>query len=223
MCGLFRTDIPRYIFAEDKTLTFQKVAERALALEEAKKNVEEALAKEAAEELHKMSTEGETKMKRSLECYRCSSDKHFSRACPHIAGKGVSCGKKGHLQCACRAPKQKPASSGKWVRTLQSDAMGNVQMLSQRTRRPITVEIHGVPLCMELDAGATISVISRPQFKKLRPPLKQEPTALRLRTYTGEIVQPCGIFKAAVRYNDQVGDLPLYVVDYGEPALLGRE
>ncbi|XP_072142222.1 uncharacterized protein [Dermacentor andersoni] len=202
----------------------ETAVERALALEEAKKNVEEAHAKEAADELHKMGTEGETKRKRFFECYRCGSDSHFSRACPHIADKCTKCGKKGHIQPACRGPKQKPASSGKLVRTLQSDDTGNVQMLSQRTRHPITVEveIQGVPLRMELDTGATVSVISRQQFKKLRPPSKLEPTALRLKTYTGE-VQPCGGFNAAVRYKDQVGDLPLCVVYYGGPALLGRE
>ncbi|XP_072145374.1 uncharacterized protein [Dermacentor andersoni] len=75
---------------------------------------------------------------------------------------------------------------------------------------------------MELDTGATVSVISRQQFKKLRPPSKLEPTAVRLKTYT-EVVQPCGVFNVAVRYKDQVGDLPLCVVDYGAPALLGRE
>ncbi|XP_050046579.2 uncharacterized protein [Dermacentor andersoni] len=161
---------------------------------------------------------------RFFECYRCGSDKHFSRACPHIADKCTNCGKKGDIQRACRGSKQKPASSGKWVRTLQSEDTGNVQMLSQRTRRPITVEveIQGVPLRMVLDTGATVSVTSRQLFKKLRPPSKLEPTALRLKTYTG-VVQPCGVINAAVRYKDQVGDLPLYVVDYGGPALLGRE
>ncbi|XP_075539132.1 uncharacterized protein LOC142573380 [Dermacentor variabilis] len=98
-------------------------------------------------------------------------------------------------------------------------------MLSRRSRRPITmeVEIQGVSLRMGLDTGATVSLISRQQFKKLRPPSQLEPTALRLETYTGEVVQPCGVFSAAVRYEHQVGDLPLYVVDYGGPALLGRE
>ncbi|KAH6924771.1 hypothetical protein HPB50_024197 [Hyalomma asiaticum] len=134
-----------------------------------------------------------------------------------------NCGKKGHNQRACRGPKQKPASSGKWVRTLQRDGAGNLQMLFQSIRRPITAEVHDVPLRMVLDTGAHVSVISRQQFNKFRPPLKPEPTALRLKTYTGEVVQPCGVFKAEVRYKGQVGDLPLYVIDYGAPALLGGE
>lgn len=94
-------------------------------------------------------------------------------------------------------------------------------MLSQKNQRPITVEvkIHGVPLHMELDTGATVSVIRRQQLRKLKQSLKLEPTELR--TYTGET--PCAVFKAAVQCKDQVADFPLYVVDYGGPALLGRE
>ncbi|KAM7284083.1 uncharacterized protein ISCGN_001186 [Ixodes scapularis] len=225
VCGLFRADIQRYLFAEDKTLTFQKAVERALALEEAKKNVQEAHAKERSDDLHKMSTEDSAKRKQSFECYRCGSDKHFARACPHIADKCMNCGKKGHVQRACRSAKKKTVGGKKWVRTLQSDDTFNVQMLSPQSRRPITVdvEVQGTSLSMELDTGATVSIIPKQQFKKFQPPLKLEPTELRLKTYTGEVVQPCGFVKASVRYKGQEDVLPLYVVDHNGPPLLGRE
>ncbi|XP_042143912.1 uncharacterized protein LOC121834226 [Ixodes scapularis] len=76
---------------------------------------------------------------------------------------------------------------------------------------------------MELDTGATVSIIPKQQFKKFQPPLKLEPTELRLKTYTGEVVQPCGFVKASVRYKGQEDVLPLYVVDHNGPPLLGRE
>ncbi|XP_040065679.1 uncharacterized protein LOC120839450 isoform X1 [Ixodes scapularis] len=172
-----------------------------------------------------MSTEDSAKRKQSFECYRCGSDKHFARACPHIADKCMNCGKKGHVQRACRSAKKKTVGGKKWVRTLQSDDTFNVKMLSPQSRRPITVdvEVQGTSLSMELDTGATVSIIPKQQFKKFQPPLKLEPTELRLKTYTGEVVQPCGFVKASVRYKGQEDVLPLYVVDHNGPPLLGRE
>ncbi|KAH6931791.1 hypothetical protein HPB50_000389 [Hyalomma asiaticum] len=152
--------------AGDIKRRLSKEPSSVLLAEEANKDFDEAHAKGTANVFHKLSTADEARRKRSFECYLCGSDKHFSRACPHIADKRTNCSQKGHVQRCCR---------------------GNKKLQEAWT-------------AFKVGAGD-----------------------VTIKTYTGEIVQPCGAFKAAVWYKDQARGLPFYVVDNGGPALLGRE
>ncbi|XP_077536029.1 uncharacterized protein LOC144148355 [Haemaphysalis longicornis] len=83
--------------------------------------------------------------------------------------------------------------------------------------------INGVLVNMELDTGAAVSVMSTTQFRQLFPSAVLEPTRVKLRTYTGALVQPQGVSLVNVQHGDYSASLPLYVVDHKEPPLLGRE
>ena len=73
---------------------------------------------------------------------------------------------------------------------------------SNPSEPPITMEIGGASLEMELDTGATFSLISEVTYNRLwgkqPPPLK--PTQLKLRTYTGEPLKACGEVTVLVRH-----------------------
>ena len=79
---------------------------------------------------------------------------------------------------------------------------------------------------MEIDTGASVSLISKATFDKLWvrsgvPDLR--PSDVLLKTYTGEPLQVCGAVDVEVTYNEQTVVLPLVVVESRGPALLGRD
>ena len=83
----------------------------------------------------------------------------------------------------------------------------------------VTVIVHGTELAMELDTGASRSIISERTYEQLRkngaPSL--EPSVIKLRTYTGEQLS------VPVTYQDQhIKDLDLLVVKGDGPSLFGR-
>ena len=79
---------------------------------------------------------------------------------------------------------------------------------------------------MEVDTGATLSVISEETHnslwsKDVCPPLR--PTLARLKTYTGEQIKVMGTISVDVCYNDQTYNLDLNIVKGSGPSLLGRD
>ena len=86
----------------------------------------------------------------------------------------------------------------------------------------MTPEVNGIPLSMELDTGASVSLISTNvwQSKLKRMPL--ESTSIVLKTYTGEKLELEGQAMVQVKYHDQEAKLPLLVIKGTGPSLLGR-
>ncbi|XP_075741088.1 uncharacterized protein LOC142788732 [Rhipicephalus microplus] len=242
VCGLLREDVQRVLFTEDDKLTFPKAVERALAMEAARKNVAETRVVESvATQLHKM--EGECNYdpadlyeaqaisgKQRLACYRCGSPSHTHSVCPHVNNTCYKCGKKGHIQRACRSNGQYCGGyqQKRRVKTLkvvtQVPPIGvSEQVASGRTPIFVGLKIDGALVEMELDTGAAVSIMPYKQFKQQFPSARCGPTDIVLRTYTGALVQPCGVAVVKVQHGEQTAKLPLYLVDQAGPPLLGRE
>ena len=78
----------------------------------------------------------------------------------------------------------------------------------------MTVNANGVDLRMEIDAGASVSVISEQMYwtvwsKEQRPVLQQ--STAQLRTYSWELLCVLGSITVSVSYRGQQCDLPLLV------------
>ena len=87
------------------------------------------------------------------------------------------------------------------------------------------VKLDGKELSMEVDTGASLSLMSETTYKKLwesdtLPELQQ--TAVKLRTYTGEEIRVLGCINVKVQSKEQEAHLPLLVVKGNGPSLLGR-
>ena len=87
-----------------------------------------------------------------------------------------------------------------------------------------TVLIDSRPLDMEVDTGATFSLINEITFNKLWdsdtvPPLQPSGLPLPLRTYTGEPIRVLGSVMVTVNNNQQEAELPLLVVRGDGPSL----
>ena len=107
--------------------------------------------------------------------------------------------------------------------------MGAYSLFTLGSKRPspykVQLSVGGQALEMEVDTGASLSVISEGNYKNLvsenrAPPL--EKSGIVLRTYTGEEVKPEGVCTVDVDYEGGKYSLPLLVVSGEGPALLGR-
>ena len=87
--------------------------------------------------------------------------------------------------------------------------------------------LNTTPTIMEIDTGATVSIISTHQIDLLKENAHQlgmETNNLPvLRTYSGENMQPQGHVHLQVGYNDKTYQLPSLVVKGTGPNLLGRD
>ena len=90
--------------------------------------------------------------------------------------------------------------------------------------RPIvvTVNINSKPLQMEVDTGASLSIICEETFNKEFNQTELKPTDIILQTYSGEPLTILGMMDAKIVYNDQSFILPLIVVKGHGPSLFGR-
>ncbi len=83
-------------------------------------------------------------------------------------------------------------------------------------------EIDDVSLAMELDTGASVSIISEDTWKTKFAGTMLENTEIRLKTYTGEPMRVLGQLRVNVKYHNQEHTLPLLVVGGSGPSLFGR-
>ena len=91
------------------------------------------------------------------------------------------------------------------------------------TRIKVDMQVDEHNLVMELDTGASRSVISEATYRRYfqgKPFMKGE---VKLRTYSGHEVQVRGELQVVVRYHGQQEDLSLLVVEGDGPSLLGRD
>ena len=90
----------------------------------------------------------------------------------------------------------------------------------------VTVQINGAELLMEVDTGASLTLISKSTFDKLwdaqEAPNLQSTTS-KLRTYTGESIEVLGVANVNVSFQQQTQELQLLVVAGDGPSLLGRD
>ena len=75
---------------------------------------------------------------------------------------------------------------------------------------------------MEIDTGASLTLISERTLQQHWPDLKLSPSQITLHSYSGESIPVLGTVDVVVKYVDQTATLPLLVVKREGPSLLGR-
>ncbi|CAC5397747.1 unnamed protein product [Mytilus coruscus] len=185
---------------------------------------------------------------RNEECYRCGGS-HNATDCKWKDAKCYVCDKKGHLAKKCRNkrkqnakekpkfkqqtqqgkvyPKQRPTKTH-FVEEDSDDMEDTYTMyqLEGTKRKPylVSVKLNNTEINMEIDTGASVSVISQETCKQVfgsDNSLEKPPCSLR--TYTGEKIDVLGKRKVTVIYNSQSVDLPITVVKGTGPSLMGRD
>ena len=99
--------------------------------------------------------------------------------------------------------------------------------LRSRANHPIevTVTLNGVETTMEVDTGASRSIISEATYQKLW--YKNQPiierSSVHIQTYTGEELDICGKIQVQLVHNGQQASVTLLVVKGDGPSLIGRD
>ncbi len=84
------------------------------------------------------------------------------------------------------------------------------------------VKIEDVPISMELDTGAAVSIISEATRKAKFPKLMLYKSKVALKTYTDQPLHVTGQLRTHVKYGNQTQPLVLIVVAENRPSLFGR-
>ena len=248
VCGLNCEGIQRKLLAE-RELTYELALAIAQGSEEADRNLREMrIAKSKhipsvvvkQEPVNQLSASSTTHKKRNSgwisqatstkACYRCNGAGHSANDCWFKEVTCNHCRKKGHIAKACRG-QDRPLEAKPVRRVSEGDTEEDpieplmaVRSTGKYTPPPkVRVLIDDYSLPMELDTGASRSVISENKFRQLWPDRKLESSTVRLQTYSQEPLSVMGQVDAAVEYNGQNGTLPLLVVKDNGPPLFGRD
>lgn len=89
----------------------------------------------------------------------------------------------------------------------------------------VQVLVFNQPISMEIDTGASLSIISEETYKQLSSeiPLSFQECTTVLKTYTGESLHVLGKITVPVTYQQQKIDLPLLIIEGTSPSLMGRD
>ena len=238
VCGLGDGSIQRRLLQE-KNLTLDTATELALQTEAATKELQllrqESTPSDAVNKVRRGAepTQKPTPRKpvpnpASTPCYRCGKKTHEPSRCPFRDKDCFYCKKRGHTQAVCRS-KLKSDKVQQLVTHDEDDVHDEYDLFqvngSSRTSQPleVPVEIEGRSLIMELDTGASVTLISESVFNKLCLDKPLRLSSSRLSTYSGERLPVLGQLQVNVTCGDQQGRLPLHVVAGHGSSLLGRD
>ena len=172
---------------------------------------------------------------KDAECHKCGKTGHIAPVCRSESKHQSSHPKPtGPPPSQARKPRphfKKKSGGTRWLDTNESPDRGErvslytVKNNSVGAQPPIVVdmELDGKITTLEVDTGATVTVMSEKTFRHLFPSQRLQRSAVGLKTYTGEPMRIAGEVQVKVLYKDQPSrELPLVVVQGSGPTLLGR-
>ena len=170
-------------------------------------------------------------------CHWCGKTSHLAPQCNFKDATCHTCGKKGHLARVCRSGRQQKPAKGPRRRanvvevdTTEAkpppvDPISTLHQVSGRSPSPykVVLQIEGKPVEMEVNTGASVSIMSKESWLALFPKIPLARTSMSLRTYTAQTISVEGQADVAVQYGTFAGTLRMYVVKEKGPTLLGRD
>ena len=233
VCGVNDERLQRRLLAEPQ-LTFQKALELSQAFESSVKDAKDLQNSSRVPASVPINAITDPK----AECYRCGGQ-HKPHMCKYKESLCHNCNKKGHLAKKCHQRDKSGTRKSSHSRSTHSrsthhietdtdneveDSVHTMFTLPSSKQDPIqiTVDVDNYALPMELDTGASLSIISETVYKNLPSAPKLQSTSAQLKTYTGEPIKVLGCISVKVCHNAQEKCLPLIVVSGEGPSLLGR-
>ena len=248
VCGCNDRRLQCKLLSEDN-LDYAKAMKLALAVESAEQGTKQLQGQQPTAPIQVIqrpkpknrpaprSTTSDTPLK---PCYRCGGN-HLQSKCRFKDTTCNFCKKRGHIAKVCYSRlKKQPTSTRKGTnqvvaedtqtQPLSDEEYGMYHSTSTRQpRKPlqVTIELNNASLTMEVDTGATFSVISEATYNSLwereTAPSLNPTDDPHLKTYTGQAIDVIGQITVTATYSQQEKELKLYVVRGQGPSLLGRD
>lgn len=168
-----------------------------------------------------------------VSCFRCGGE-HLATQCRHVCSVCHKCRCKGHLARVCKGKTVRVTSAGgsaflsrkhHSIHTVDDEERRYETQAPQvyemwQVRAPdhdgspyrVEVSVNGTSLIMEIDTGASVSVVSEETFRRIFPSCRLEPSSVRLKGYTGELSPVQCSLPATVRLGNHECRDVLYVV-----------
>ena len=246
VCGIQDEPIQKKLLAE-KALTFEAALSIAQGSEAATKNLKEMQSPVTPitvkqEPVHKVDGGKRNLDAKELTCHRCGTPGHSAPQCRFKDRVCHKCKKKGHLAKVCRSrkPKEQPETPRRKKRphstvrrvgeesedeTDESASDADIYAVSQKGKSlpplKVQVEVDGRRVSMEVDTGASMSIMSETTYKQLWSGRALDPSEIRLQSYSKEVIPVVGSTQTKVVYEGQTALLPLVIVKSEGPTLLG--
>ncbi|XP_066983823.1 uncharacterized protein [Macrobrachium rosenbergii] len=181
------------------------------------------------------------------KCWRCNRSSHKPNDCKFRHLKCFSCGRVGHTRSACRSSSDGVVHQNRKVNAVSDSCVEDdvrltaaefslqdtaeldagvlqVACINRVSPPPIRLYpvVNNVKICMELDTGAAVSILSANELRRL-PGIKIRPCETTLTTYTGGCVAVVGEAEVKVQYGGYCGILPIIVTNSNNVSLFGRD
>ena len=240
VCGLRAESIQRKLLTE-VDLTFDKAEKITVAMELAQRfafdlqpsSSSGRIGVNKVDHKHKKKAKASASASKPVkECWRCGGDNHNANDCKFKSLKCFNCSKQGHSAKKCRGEKRKtaPVEKTSYLGPSSSNVGNSDEDLhtiftckgDARATLQETVSVNGIPLTMEIDTGAVVSVVGSGFYEKCLPHVPLSSFSKQLQSYSGEILATKGEILVDVEFKGQKAKLPLVVVDGDKPALLEK-
>jgi len=248
VCGIAHSQWQKCLLSKDD-LTNSKAVKLLLSMESADKEVK-GLGSQSAKKQQLVNhvtipRTGHTRSPQSdslagKACYRCGKDNHKPAKCRFKELTCHYCNKRGHLASVCKTKLKQISKKNSGthqvteeVETLQEDATAASQEYQLYYVHPegtssftVNINVNDKPLCLEVDTGAALSIISESTCHTLWPegtaPALRNTNA-RLKSYTGDVINIKGTMNVDATYKEEKAkNLPLIIVESRGSSLLGR-
>ena len=210
VCGVNHKGITNQLLAE-KDLTFDKALELAQAMESAERDTQHLQStQQQPQDVHHSAVPQKTPKNQSaprgvpqMPCYRCGGN-HPPTRCKFKEAVCHAYKKRGHIVRVCRSKgvQRRPLRKTYYVEEeedQETPGNGTYSLFAVRNQAgdPILrdVCINQVPIKMELDTGAAVSVITQRTYQKIVQQNHIQPlqhSDLKLKSYSGETIPVLG-------------------------------
>lgn len=225
--GLCSGNILDRLCEEGENKKLEELVEIALQKEATNKAGQLAVVNKIEHKIKKIEKKsGDVQQTAQLKCRTCGKGSHNFANCRYKQYICKVCKKKGHLATVCKYNKQTHG-----VNVVNSDKVEQEEIIDMfhldntEIVKPIYIllEIESIPIQMEIDSGAGVSILPEHVYLSKFCNIKLLPTLVKLRAYDGKCIKPSGEIEVNISYKDVKKKVRLIIVKGGCRPLLGRD